>query len=88
MWFSTLRRCGWHHLAPSVIDSFASEWMHSRKQVPNERRKAFDSLVIAISWSVWLERNEHCIARNCKPPASVILDIWNLIDMWCRAGHG
>jgi hypothetical protein len=84
VWFSALRRCGWHHLAPSADDSFVTWWVHSRKQVAKEHRKAFNSLIIAIVWSIWLERNERCFARSCKSPTAVVRDVWNSVDMWCR----
>jgi hypothetical protein len=65
VWFSALRRCDWHHLAPSADDS-VTWWVHSMKQVAKEHRKSFDSLIIAIAWSIWLERNERCFLRRLE----------------------
>jgi hypothetical protein len=53
--------------------------------VIKERRRAFDSLVVVVAWSVWLERNERCFARACNSPAAVCMETWNLLQLWCRA---
>jgi hypothetical protein len=57
IWYKLLRRCGWHLLAPSDADQFIYLWLCSRKWVTKARRKAFNSLVVLITWNVWLERN-------------------------------
>jgi hypothetical protein len=36
-------------------------WVEDRKHVIKERRKAFDSSVIAVAWSIWFQRNERSI---------------------------
>jgi hypothetical protein len=86
VWFLTLRRCGWEILMPSTVHTFGGWWVECQKQVVKGRRKVFDSLVISVAWSIWLQRNDPCFARICKPPAVVALDAWSLLEQWCRAG--
>jgi hypothetical protein len=86
VWFLTLRRCGWEILTPSTVHTFGGWWVECQKQVVKGRRKVFDSLVISVAWSIWLQRNDPCFARICKPPAVVALDAWSLLEQWCRAG--
>jgi hypothetical protein len=50
--------------------------------VIKERRRAFDSLVVVVAWSVWLERNERCFARACNSPAAVCM------ETCCSSGVG
>lgn len=58
VWFKVLRRLGWHTLAPRAHDTLVDWWLRSRKQIGKPRRHAFDSLVILVTWLLWLERNE------------------------------
>jgi hypothetical protein len=41
---------------------------------------------IAVAWTVWLQRNDRCFARACKPLGAVVGDVWNMVDLWCGAG--
>jgi hypothetical protein len=53
----SLRRCGWHELAPGRDDRFAAWWTAMRKRVP-KARGTLDSLIIAVTWSIWVQRND------------------------------
>jgi hypothetical protein len=68
------------------MHSFSAWWVEHRKEVVKDRRKAFDSLVIAVAWSIWLQRNERCFARSCNPPAPVSLEAGSLLEVWSRVG--
>jgi hypothetical protein len=57
VWFQVLRRYGWELQAPTVDDRFVHWWIRVRKLVPKARRKGFDSLVLVVAWTIWLERN-------------------------------
>jgi hypothetical protein len=74
VWFLTLCRCVWEALAPYMESSFTGWWVDHRKQVVKGRRIAFDSIVIAVVWSIWLQRNDCGFARPCLPPTFVALD--------------
>jgi hypothetical protein len=58
VWFKTLRRYGWHGMSPGVDDRFDVWWTATCKRVPKARHNAFDSLVIAVVWSIWVQRND------------------------------
>jgi hypothetical protein len=48
-WWRLLHRFGWHHLAPALDSSVVEWWLHTRKCVAKQRRRAFDSLVCLVS---------------------------------------
>jgi hypothetical protein len=57
IWFKILRRCGWQQISPAPGDGMAEWWTTSRKRIPKDWRKAFDSTIILVVWSLWLECN-------------------------------
>jgi hypothetical protein len=65
IWYKLLHRCGWNLLAPSDADQLIDWWLCSRKLVTNARHKAFDSLVVLITSSLWLERNSRVYMQGC-----------------------
>jgi hypothetical protein len=46
-------------------NALISWWLRQRKAVPKAHRKGFDSLVLLITWSLWLERNGR-VFRGCS----------------------
>jgi hypothetical protein len=56
-WFKTLHPFSWQHLTPESDSSLVHWWLTSHKVVTKAHRKAFDSLVFAVAWSLWLECN-------------------------------
>ncbi|RLN13367.1 hypothetical protein C2845_PM09G09680 [Panicum miliaceum] len=66
VWFNLLRRWNWARLAARLhthVD-FVDWWLWSRKEVRKEDRKAFDTLVILVAWSLWKERNNRVFSVN------------------------
>jgi hypothetical protein len=86
IWFKVLRRCGWHGVAPTQDHLFAVWWTTSRKCVPKGRRKAFDSLVVAMSWAIWTQRNDMTFGRAALLPSRMVEVIFESIENWCRVG--
>jgi hypothetical protein len=76
-WFKLLRRCGWSHVSPAPDDDFVDWWLWSRKRIPMLRRKAFDSFVILISWSLWCHRNDMVFTRRSVSPGCLVDEIWD-----------
>jgi hypothetical protein len=85
VWFKALRHCGWQGLAPLQQDSFVDWLLLMQKRIPKQRRKAFDSLTILCSWSIWLKCNAR-VFEGCSSSPAVKLDaMWALCDLCCRA---
>jgi hypothetical protein len=64
VWFTVLRRCSLQRLTPTgTLQDFFDWWLSSRKQIRKEGRKAFDSLLILVAWSIWKERNQHVFQK-------------------------
>jgi hypothetical protein len=85
VWHKALRWFGWHSVAQTRSMSFAQWWTAARKRIGKPRRKAFDSLVILVAWSLWLERNARIFTVVAVPPSSCIRGIMVEVDLWCCA---
>jgi hypothetical protein len=86
VWFKVFRRCGLQRLTPSLGQTFATWWINSRKQVPKARRKALDSLVILVSWRLWLQQNARVFSLSSLSASSLVGLIWEEALWWTRAG--
>jgi hypothetical protein len=76
---------GWQALAPTDQSGLAPWWLQVRKSIARARRKAFDSVVVLVVWSVWLERNEHVFRDERKQPSQVAASILAELHNWCDA---
>ena len=87
VWFSLLRRGGLQLLVPcSNATSFVTWWSTSRKRLPRDKRKAFDTFVLLVIWTIWKERNARVFDRKASMPW-VLSDI--ILDegvVWATAG--
>jgi hypothetical protein len=65
-WYTILRRCNLQRLTPSSTALDFVDWcLLSRKHVRKElRKKAFDSLVALVTWSIWKERNQRIFQKK------------------------
>jgi hypothetical protein len=58
VWFTILSRWGWGDRLPSGRENdFADWWRVARRWLDKLNRRAMDSLVVLVSWNIWLERN-------------------------------
>jgi hypothetical protein len=84
VWCTTLTRCGW---VDHVADSIATWWLCVRKQITKSRCKAFDLLVICVSWCVWRERNDRVVFRGSVTSATGVgCVVWETLRLWCQVG--
>jgi hypothetical protein len=83
IWYKLLRSCGWHHLAPTGADHLIDWWLRSRKLVTKARRKAFDSLVVLITWNLWLERNSRVFRYSTSTTSRLPDGIWSKCELCC-----
>jgi hypothetical protein len=64
---------------------FAAWWTSVRKRVDRPRHRAFDSLVIAVAWGIWSQRNDRVFRASSQGAVAVVDKIWATVDLWCRA---
>jgi hypothetical protein len=74
-WFKALRRCGSRHVLPTSDDTEADWWLSSRKCIPHDQRKTFDSFVIlgCVCFDGLEEKK-----RDGMEPSHIL---WYLIEM-------
>jgi hypothetical protein len=81
--FAVVRRCNLQRLTPTgTLQDFFEWWLSSPKQIRKELRKAFNSLVILVAWSIWKERNQRIFQKK-KLTTNKLVDEGRL---WCYAG--
>jgi hypothetical protein len=85
VWFKVFRRCGWQQLIPAHADKLTSWWLRARKAVAKLRRPAFDSIVLLLAWSLWLQRNDRVFRSENKLPSTLVNSIWTSVDQRSRA---
>jgi hypothetical protein len=76
----------WQHLSPTGDGWFTSWWVIARKAIHKARHKAFDSLVLLVAQSLWLERNNQVFNFRSVLPSSLVYSIKLDCDQWCWAG--
>jgi hypothetical protein len=52
------------HLTPTPEDNFAEWWTRWQKLITKARWKHFDSLVILVTWQLWLQRNNRVFQQE------------------------
>ncbi|KAF8650784.1 hypothetical protein HU200_063688 [Digitaria exilis] len=61
--------------------------MMSRKQLQKESRKAFDSMVELVTWSIWLERNARTFNRQEQTAMLLVEHIMEEANIWTQARY-
>jgi hypothetical protein len=77
------------HLSNSVAvqqQDVISWWTTTRKRLPKELRRGFDSLVLPMCWSLWKQRNARTFNRLTATPAELGSTISLVADLWIAAG--
>jgi hypothetical protein len=85
-WFKILCPLGCQHLTLLPNNTTVQWWLTSRKVVTKAHRKVFDSLVLLVAWSLWLERNNRVFNRKISTVVAVISCILCRVKIWGRAG--
>jgi hypothetical protein len=73
--FKSLRRCQWQDLAPGPDSCFVPWWTSVCKRVDCPQCKAFDSLVLAVAWGIWSQRNDKVFRAASLP---------SVLGCWCH----
>lgn len=88
VWLGVLRAAEWHALAPAATTpSLPDWWTQSRRALVKEHRKDFDSLVLLVTWSLWMERNARTFNRRERTPLILTQDIIREAAVWTKAGY-
>lgn len=61
-------------------------WTTSRRQLPKDIRRAFDSLFFLVGWMVWKERNDRTFSDRTRTPAALFQAIQDELTLWMAAG--
>lgn len=88
IWFKQLQRSANQRLTPRPDHQLAEWWAASRKSLPKNLRKGFDSLLVLLCWELWKERNRRVFDNASKLPAEMLKRINDEVDLWIRAGYG
>ena len=72
-WFRILSPVGLQRCVPDNRDQeFAGWWRKAAKQVPKEKKKGFNTLVILGAWLLWKHRNS-CVFEGTLPSIHALL---------------
>ncbi|CAN6244805.1 unnamed protein product [Urochloa humidicola] len=86
VWTALLQKCQWGNLVLASSEfSIADWWEAARKRVDKALRKSYDSLVVLVAWSIWLEHNAQMFNCQCKQPHQLLVDILAEADRWVQA---
>lgn len=64
-----------------------SWWTSSRKWLPKELRRGFDSLLLLVGWLLWKERNVRTFRRIASSAQQLVEAIEQEVSLWCAAGY-
>jgi hypothetical protein len=85
VWLIALQRWGWPHLALAVDAALIDWWLTVHEQVSKAHRPAFDSIVILMARSIWLQKNDRVFARTSLSPANLAHHIELVAEDCCRS---
>ena len=69
LWTRCLRSLHLQHRVKVQEGAVLDWWISSRKHIPKEVRKGFDSLFFLVGWLIWKERNARTFNGVSKSPA-------------------
>lgn len=88
IWHSLLHQLNVGSLTPHTEElSLATWWTEARKQVHKSSRKTFDSMVVLVAWSLWLERNARTFGRRQRTEAELLAHIKEEANTWIAARY-
>jgi hypothetical protein len=79
-----------HRLGLRAIVQFVVDWwLPSRKRLPKDRRKRFDTMFLLDAWLLWLERNARVFGSSllfCQRPRDLLVRFQEEASAWSVAG--
>ena len=70
----------------SLSSVLSSWWMDSRDALPGTLRRAFDSVLLLVSWRIWKERNARVFDGVSSSAAQLTRSVLVEADEWIAAG--
>lgn len=61
-------------------------WLESRRPLPKEIRRAFDSLLFLVGWTLWKERNSRTFGGASRTADQVLAAILEEAGLWTATG--
>lgn len=86
LWWLLLSRIGLESLVPVSDDDLGTWWLRQRGWIDQSGRKAFDSLLLLIAWTLWKERNNRTFGRAAADITSVAQGLVHEVSEWVAAG--
>jgi hypothetical protein len=86
VWHSALGVIGIDQVVFVVEDTFWTWWLRSRKLIPKELRRGFDSFAFLVGWNLWKERNSRTFNDITCSAAEVLRAIADEANLWMLAG--
>lgn len=86
VWFKMLRPLILQRLTPTANSILADWWCTSRKSLPKETRKTFDSLLVLVCWELWKERNRRVFNDEARQASNLVSQIRQEAHCWSQAG--
>lgn len=84
---ATISWVGLQHLALDQHAALVDWWLQAHEAVPQEQRRAFDSMVLVVSWILWKERNVRTFDLKSRTSNQVIDAIKDEINAYIGAGY-
>jgi hypothetical protein len=72
VWATCPRRFLLHDLVDIQEEGVMLWWTDSRKRLPKEIRRGFDSFFFIVGWLLWKERNTRTFNRVSSLPAQMM----------------
>ena len=85
VWDWLLRRSHIWLDPPTGASPFVDWWLSSRKRLPKELRRGFDSLALLVAWSLWKERNRRVFDTAASSVNDVVTGVIAEGVLWVAA---
>jgi hypothetical protein len=87
VWSSCLRTYHLHQAVSVQEQDIMIWWTNTRKLLPKQIRRGFDSLFFLVAWNLWKERNARTFGRTPRQPAELLHTILEEASLWMAAGY-
>lgn len=86
VWLCILSTFALGHLTPTADDTLLEWWLRTRARFHDDLQKAFDTLVLLVSWMLWKERNRRVFDDDPSPATTLLDRVKEEADSWIAAG--
>jgi hypothetical protein len=86
VWLRILSTFALGHLTPTADDTLLDWWLRTRARFHDVLQKAFDTLVLLVSWMLWKERNRRVFDDDPSLATTLLDRVKEEADSWIAAG--